>query len=171
MKFRTKYDKTAVVESRAGDRIQPEYVMVIKEDGTKTLEKSGCTDVQALINSHKDSVDINLIMARVKNGETDLLERAKGFYADVTELPCNLQDAMNLGLQGERFFDSLPPEIRENFSSAVDMINNPERLFKAIEDMSKVPEQKQPNQNEPIENQPDQKQPEQKQPEQKGDDE
>lgn len=137
MKFRSKFDEVCIEPSTPGEALQPEYQLVMKEDGVYDLEQVGYTDLHKLIQSHKDSVDINLIMSRIENGETDLLERAKGFYADVTELPINLKDALNVGLQGERLFENLPVDVKEKFSSYVDMVNNPERLFKALEERNK----------------------------------
>lgn len=139
MKFLTKYDETRCVVSTPGQRLTPEYQLRVDDEGVDYLEHVGNTDLQASINSHKDSVDINLIMARIENGEKDLLERAKGFYADVTDCNVNLQDALNIGIKGESLYQKLPLEIKNKFSGYVDMANKPKELFTALQEYLKPP--------------------------------
>lgn len=65
----------------------------------------------------KDECDIHTILRRIEAGaDPALLTVRKGFYADLTELPCDsLMDAYDSIAVAEDAFMSLPAEVRLKF--------------------------------------------------------
>lgn len=70
------------------------------------------------IQSHKDSCDINVLMARYQNGETDILAKVQGFFGDITEIPNDYASMLNIVMHAEENFKSLPLDVRERFGQS-----------------------------------------------------
>ena len=70
------------------------------------------------IQSYKDECDINLIMARYRNGETDVLSKVQGVYGDFTNVPHDFAEVLNNTIKMEQIFNSLAPEVREKFNNS-----------------------------------------------------
>lgn len=123
MIIRSYYSKKESIVSNPGSCMKTEYMLSVDEKGYETLKVTGETDVQKMIDSYKDMVDLDIVLERLNNGDESALEQVEGFYADVTGIPNNLQDVMNLNLNGKMLFDSLPPEYRniygDNYQSFV----------------------------------------------------
>ena len=104
----------------AGSREKITYEPVYDKRGVWHLEESGKTNLYHEIQSHADSCDINIIMARYRNGETDVLSRIQGVYGDVTNVPTDYAEILNQQLKAEALFKSLAPEIREKYNNSVE---------------------------------------------------
>jgi hypothetical protein len=115
MKFRTQYDSHDRVSACAGSPVRTVYGGRYDANGRVVLEKKGEEDFYGYIQSFKDSVDINVILARFTNGDTEALSRAQGFYADVTDFPSNMADALNRINECEEMFKALPLDVRQKF--------------------------------------------------------
>lgn len=115
MEFKTQYDPHDRVPANAGSSVRTVYCGRYDANGRVVLEEKGTEDLYAYIQSFKDSVDINVILARFSNGDTEALSRAQGFYADVTDFPANMADALNRINQAEEMFKALPLETRQKF--------------------------------------------------------
>ena len=113
--FDTQYSPRERIHPCAGSRVKQLFVGRYDPNGRVVLEEKGTEDLYAYIQSFADSVDINVILARFANGDTDALSRAQGFYADVTDFPPNMADALNRINQAEEMFKSLPLEVRQRF--------------------------------------------------------
>lgn len=121
--FCTTYDRVfnhERVRCSSGDRYKTEYQPVYDSRGVWHLEESGKTDLYLDIQSHASSCDLNVIMARYRNGETDVLQQVQGTYGDFTGIPKNYAELMNAKLEAERLFMSLAPEIREQYNNSVE---------------------------------------------------
>lgn len=87
----------------------------------------------------KDDCDVNKIWANfVKTGRLDQLQKAKGFYADLSAVPQTYQESLNLVIQARETFDSLPADVRNAFGNDVQAFlheaqHNPDGLFKVLE--------------------------------------
>lgn len=114
-KWKTQFDRDGRRFSAGGSRIRKTYTPVIDERGSVRLEESGTDDFYSYIQSFADSVDINIILKRFMNGETDVLSKVQGFYADFTGLPKDYASIMNVVNSGKDLFDSLPVEVRAKF--------------------------------------------------------
>ena len=115
MKFRTQYDSHERVPACVGSPVRTVYGGRYDANGRVVLDKKGEENLYDFIQSFKDSVDINVILARFSNGDTEALSRAQGFYADVTDFPSNMADALNRINECEEMFKSLPLDVRQEF--------------------------------------------------------
>lgn len=137
--FNTYYGTKNAVVTNPGDPVKIDYQLVIKEDGEHVLEPCGQTNTDELIHSYAQSVDINSIISRYANGDYGALDKVQGFYADVTELPVNLTEVMNLNLRGKELFDSLPAEYKMIYGQDyMKFVNDPGKLISYIEENKNV---------------------------------
>lgn len=113
--FDTQYSPRERIHPCSGSRVKQLYAGRYDANGRVVLEEKGTEDLYAYIQSFADSVDINVILARFANGDTEALSRAQGFYVDVTEFPSNMADALNSINKAEEMFKSLPLEVRQRF--------------------------------------------------------
>lgn len=104
----------------AGDREVIEYQPVYDKNGEWHLEESGKSNQYLEIQSHADSCDINIIMARYRAGETDVLQQIQNSYGDVSNMPTNYADIVNAKLKAEQLFMSLSPDVREKFNNSTE---------------------------------------------------
>lgn len=104
----------------AGDRVHIDYQPVYDAKGVWHLEESGKSNIYLEIQSHAESCDINIIMARYRNGETDVLSQIQGMYGDVTNVPTNYAEIMNAQLRAKELFMSLAPDVREKYGNSVE---------------------------------------------------
>lgn len=101
----------------AGRRDKILYAPEFDDDGRMHLVESGKEDLYGYIQSHKDSVDINVLLKRYQNGDATALNRAQAFFMDTTDLPSTHAEWLNRVNQGRQFFDSLPAEVRGRFGN------------------------------------------------------
>lgn len=114
--FPTQFDSHDRIFANPGDPIKILYAPQVDKQGHLELIESGTEDLYEYIQSHAESVDINMIVARYQRGDIDALERVQGLYADVTGLPQTYADMLNVVIQGEHAFESLPLETRAKFN-------------------------------------------------------
>lgn len=103
--------------SNAGSPEKITYEPYYDERGNLELKETGKINQYMDIQSHADSVDIDLIVARYRAGDKDALNKAQGFYADVSGMPKSMVDILNLGIKGEAAFASLPLDVRSRFDN------------------------------------------------------
>lgn len=113
--FDTQYTPHDRIVANAGSPVKVLYRGKYDANGRVVLEKSGEENLYDYIQSFRDSVDLNVILARFSNGEVDALSKAQGFYADVTDFPKNMAEALNRINQAEEMFKALPLETRQKF--------------------------------------------------------
>ena len=113
--FDTQYTPHDRILANAGSPVKVLFRGKYDANGRVVLEKSGEENLYDYIQSFRDSVDLNVILARFSNGEVDALSKAQGFYADVTDFPKNMAEALNRINQAEEMFKALPLETRQKF--------------------------------------------------------
>ena len=113
--FDTQYTPHERIVANAGSPVKVLFRGKYDANGRVVLEKSGEENFYDYIQSFRDSVDLNVILARFTNGEVDALSKAQGFYADVTDFPKNMAEALNRINQAEEMFKALPLETRQKF--------------------------------------------------------
>lgn len=116
MTFRTQFDERLRRRSVPGSRLHTTYAPEYDKDGVLNLKANGSVDTYLQIQSHADSVDINIILSRFANGEPDILTRYQTQYMDVTNMPKTLAGALNSVIVAERDFNELPVNVREKFN-------------------------------------------------------
>lgn len=121
--FRTHYDAQydhKRIHTATGSRYKTEYQPVYDKAGVWHLEPTGKTDIYLDIQSYAMSCDINVIMQRYRNGETDVLSAVQGVYGDVSNVPTNYAELMNMKLEAERLFASLSADVRAKYNNSVE---------------------------------------------------
>lgn len=131
MKFRSQFDKRDRVPQNVGSRIRQLYTSSINEDGEIELLPSGTENLYDMIQSHKDSCDIHVLMARFANGDASVLSQRQGAYGDFTQLPTTYAGLLNAVIAGENYFNSLPLETRAKFDHSF------ERFMISMDNMPK----------------------------------
>ena len=127
MGFGTQFDEHKHRYTQSGSRKKKMYSPVFDDNGRFHLEESGEADLYDEIQSFKESVDINVLLQRYKDGDSLALERAQSMYGDFTNVPTTYSGMLNSMLKSKSIFESLPLEIRgrfdhsfEQFLSAMD---------------------------------------------------
>lgn len=105
----------------SGSPVKKEYQPVYDKRGVWHLEESGKKNIYLEIQSYADSTDINVIMARYRNGEVDVLQQVQGTYGDFSNIPTNYAEIMNQKIRAENLFMSLAPEVREKYGNSVEV--------------------------------------------------
>lgn len=105
-----------------GTREKKDYLPVYDKAGVWHLEEKKGHKIQTYleIQSYADECDINVIMARYRNGETDVLSQIQGVYGDFSNVPTNYAEILNDTIKMEQIFMSLAPEVRERFNNSVE---------------------------------------------------
>lgn len=118
MRFKTKYDDHARVNCNPGSPVKITYQANYNAAGTLEINPVGQEDLYGYIQSHRDSVDIHVILKRFAAGEQDVLSQVQGFYADASDMPKTYAEVLNAVLDGERTFNSLPIEVKQRFNNS-----------------------------------------------------
>lgn len=124
--FKTKYSNMYAYEERdryranPGSKYAPVYSLASKEAGKIDLEVTGEKNIYDEIQSHAQSVDIHNILLKYKMGDESVLQKKKGMFIDVTDMPTNFADIMKTVITAENNFNELPFDVRKeyNFSPA-----------------------------------------------------
>lgn len=114
-RFRDLYDQRERVIENPGSPVRVLYTSKVADDGNIELIPSGTENLYDFIQSHRDSVDIHVILQRFANGDSAALSRVQGNYGDFTNLPSTYAELLNTMIAGENYFNSLPLETRAKF--------------------------------------------------------
>lgn len=128
-RWRSQYDPHDRVIQNPGSGTKILYAPKLQEDGTLKLVEAGKDDLYAEIQSHRDSCDIHVLLARYNNGDVSALSRIQGVYGDFTEMPKTYADLLNAVLAGEQMFKSLPVDVRAKFDHSL------EKFMMSMDDM------------------------------------
>lgn len=121
MEFRTKYGLYSERDrhfTNGGSQFKDEYAYKTdKETGYDYLEKVGQTNIYDYIQSFADSVDINILMQRFEDGDTEAFNKVNGIYIDTTQFPKTYAEMFAQVKECDRIFAQLPPDVREKFDN------------------------------------------------------
>lgn len=109
--------------SNPGSDIVIEYSPIVNDDGSITLEESGKSNIQEYIDSFAESCDIKSIIARFNAGDVEALNRNVMKFGDFTEFPKTYAEVLQLQIDSNNLFNSLPINIKEKFD------NDPNKFF------------------------------------------
>ena len=132
VKFESQFRPHRRVLTNIGSREKILYTARYDANGALELIEDGKENLYEYIQSHRDSVDIHVLLKRFQNGEKDVFERVQGFYGDVSDIPNNFIDTLNAVLEAERIFAGLPAEIRAKFNG------NPKEFIASFSDPDKI---------------------------------
>lgn len=101
-----------------GSPIRDLYSAKVEKDGSVKLTKVGEENIQEKIDAAKDSTDIATIVAYYnQTGDESVLKRYVPVYGDFSKLPTTLAEFLQLRIDSENFFNSLPVEVRKEFDN------------------------------------------------------
>lgn len=103
--------------SNPGDQDHILYSSKVMPDGTIHLTECGKENIQEIINSHRDTCDMNFILHQLNLGNTSVLNVREGFYADLTGAPKTMAEALQIMIEGEQAFNQLPVEVKQKFDN------------------------------------------------------
>lgn len=117
------------VATEPGDKMRQMWRTKIDVDGIKKLVPDGEYDQDAEIQLYEESVNVNNIIERYINGDDSALDRAKAFYADVSKVPKNMAQILEMNNQAQQVFMQLDPKIRELYDNSYwNFLQSPEIL-------------------------------------------
>lgn len=117
MKIWKPYEKKPIGTTENGKKTQTEYQWKYNNNGTKELVKVGEKNIYDEIQTYKEDVDLVTIINRLGGIEQLQALPAKGVYQDLTQMPRNLYEAVELQEQAHKSFDKLPTQIKEAFNN------------------------------------------------------
>lgn len=97
-----------------GDPIGIQYSPVI-EDGEVVLKVSAKFSIPDFINSYADSCDMSFIIARLKAGDSSVLNVVPANFGDTTIFPDNRAAMLQTVIDAQNTWDHLSPDIKSRF--------------------------------------------------------
>lgn len=101
--------------SNPGSPIHLLYSPVVNADGTISLVVSGKENTDDIIQTYAESCDIRLILSRASEGDFSGFSSRSGTFGDFTKVPKTFAEALQLQIDSNKLFESLPAEVREKF--------------------------------------------------------
>ena len=111
--------------SDPGSPVEVVYAPKVLDNGEIELIETGLRNTDEEIQSYKDSTDIRLILARCEAGDYSGLNVKTPLYGDFTEMPKTYAEVLQLQIDSNNLFDSLPADVRYQFD------NDPNKFFAA----------------------------------------
>ena len=121
-RFKTLYDREDKRDysTPCGCGICPVYnYLPTGEDGRCRLVKVGEKNLQAEIDSWKDSVEIHTLLERYFDGDVLALERRQAQFVDITGLPDNVHGWHDASVTAETVFNSLSDDVRHFYGDSL----------------------------------------------------
>lgn len=100
-----------------GTKFHTIYKPVVQKDGTILLKESDQIDIEAYINSFKESTDMAYILQQIKLGNFDILNQRTANYGDFTDVPQSMAEFQQRLIDGKNAFYSLSPEVRNAYDN------------------------------------------------------
>lgn len=116
-KFARVPDDFSEFKSPPGDLFHDVLSPCFRPDGTIELKVTDRVDIKMEINSHRDETDMAYILSRLMVGDDSVLNPRPPMYGDFTQMPKSYVEMLNMVIDGERYFDSLPIETRREFDN------------------------------------------------------
>ena len=117
--FRNQYTEHDRFLTTPGDTVKKVYSPRWLENGTIELVETGSINIYDEIQSHKDSVDVNVLLAKyAKTGDLKILNKATTQFMDVAGVPTTIVGFYNLVEEGRRLYDGLPVDEKSKYNNS-----------------------------------------------------
>ncbi len=122
MKFRNQFtnDSNAFI-SNSGEKIVADYGLITAEDGTTSVGVVGEKNLDAIIQSNKDTGNVALLVAKYNAGDEEALNRVRGVYGDFRNMPTTYAEMVSRLNECRAVFEALPVDIKEQFNNNSDV--------------------------------------------------
>lgn len=114
---RSKLEHSQKFVTSAGSPLHPVRHGQVQTDGTIKLITDRLEDTDKIIDSYRQSTDINNILKRIQAGDVSLLNQKKGFFGDFTDFPSNYAEMLQLMHRGEEIFNKLPADVKAKYNN------------------------------------------------------
>lgn len=122
MKFRSQFTNDSnVFVSNPGSKIVAEYGLVTAEDGSTSVGVIGEKNLDAIIQSNKDTGNVALLVAKYNAGDEEALNRVRGVYGDFRNMPTTYAEMVSRLNECRAVFEALPVDIKEQFDNNPDV--------------------------------------------------
>lgn len=118
-----------LAKKKTGEKIEEygyeyEYKEEYDKDGHADLVICGRKNVYDYIQSFKQDTDIKKILEKYLGGDLSVIDKNKGFYADISSMPKNFSDFHNKIIEGQRIYDGLPTDFKSEFGNNINAFMN-----------------------------------------------
>lgn len=103
----------------SGSNTRTVYEPYFCDTGARQLRAVGVEDINAFIQSFRDSTDINVILKRFELGDVSVLNAKRGVYGDFSNAPKTLSEFLNAQIQAQNIFERLPAAVKASFNNDV----------------------------------------------------
>lgn len=122
MKFRNQFTADSnVFVSNPGSKIVAEYGLVTSDEGVTSVGVVGEKNLDAIIQSNKDTGNVALLVAKYNAGDTEALNNVRGVYGDFRNMPTNYAEMVSRLNECRALFEALPVDIKEQFDNNPDV--------------------------------------------------
>lgn len=122
--FFTKYSIRNRCRTCSGRNFEPKYKENYDKKGVRELIIYDKDLVYDKIQSFASDTDINKILARYFGGDISVIDKNKGFYTDISEIPTNFNDFHNKIVEGQKLWNGLPTDFKSEFNNDVNQFVN-----------------------------------------------
>lgn len=122
MKFRNQFTNDSnVFISNPGSKIVADYGLITAEDGSTAVGVVGEKNLDAIIQSNKDTGNVALLVAKYTAGDEEALNRVRGVYGDFRNMPTTYAEMVSRLNECRAVFEALPVDIKEQFDNNPDV--------------------------------------------------
>lgn len=122
MKFRNQFTNDSnVFTSNPGSKIVADYGLVTADDGSTSVGVIGEKNLDAIIQSNKDTGNVALLVAKYNAGDEEALNRVRGVYGDFRNMPTTYAEMVSRLNECRAVFQALPVDIKEQFDNNPDV--------------------------------------------------
>lgn len=122
MKFRNQFTNDShVFVSNPGSKIVADYGLITAEDGSTVVGVVGEKNLDAIIQSNKDTGNVALLVAKYNAGDEEALNRVSGVYGDFRNMPTTYAEMVSRLNECRAVFEALPVDIKEQFDNNPDV--------------------------------------------------
>ena len=122
MKFRNQFTADSnVFVSNPGSKIVADYGLVTAEDGSTSVGVIGEKNLDAIIQSNKDTGNVALLVAKYNAGDEEALNSVRGVYGDFRNMPTTYAEMVSRLNECRSLFEALPVDIKEQFDNNPDV--------------------------------------------------
>lgn len=109
--------------SPSGEELENTYAYEVDKKGMKQLQKTGKTNVYEKIQMFAEETKIENVIQRVIAGDESVL-RPNNIYADVSQHPKNMLEAMQQIHNLEKTYNELSQEVKEKYPTLESWVEN-----------------------------------------------
>ena len=100
--------------SNPGGQYHQLYKSTVLPSGEILLEPDGKEDIRQMINAQAEHTDMKYILRQMELGDMSAFTRTPN-YADFSDFPTNYQEVLQVAIDTEKMFYSLPIDVRAKF--------------------------------------------------------